>query len=87
MRLDLSGSAKGEIIDQVCQLLNRWNFKNYLVEIGGEIRAHGRGKKGNNGWIVGLESWRIWSGPIRIDSSSRLCSSHLRYLPTKKNKS
>ena len=56
MRLDLSGSAKGEIIDQVCQLLNRWNFKNYLVEIGGEIRAHGRGKKGNNGWIVGLES-------------------------------
>ena len=54
LRLDLSGSAKGEIIDQICQLLGRWALQNYLVEIGGEVRAHGRGKKGK-GWIVGLE--------------------------------
>jgi thiamine biosynthesis lipoprotein len=56
LQLDFSGSAKGEIIDQVCLLLNRWTFKNYLVEIGGEVRAHGQGKKCHNGWIVGLES-------------------------------
>ncbi len=55
LRLDFSGSAKGEIIDQICQLLERWALQNYLVEIGGEVRAHGRGKKGK-GWIVGLES-------------------------------
>ena len=54
LQLDFSASAKGEIIDQVCKLLDRWGFKNYLVEIGGEIRAEGRGRKGN-GWIVGLE--------------------------------
>jgi thiamine biosynthesis lipoprotein len=56
LQLDFSGSAKGEIIDQVSLLLNRWTFKNYLVEIGGEVRAHGQGKKCHNGWIVGLES-------------------------------
>ena len=56
LQLDFSGSAKGEIIDQVCLLLNRWTFKNHLVEIGGEVRAHGQGKKCHNGWIVGLES-------------------------------
>jgi thiamine biosynthesis lipoprotein len=55
LRLDLSGSAKGEIIDQICELLERYGLQNYLVEIGGEIRAHGRGKKGK-GWIVGLEN-------------------------------
>ena len=54
LQLDLSGSAKGEIIDQICQLLDRYSFGNYLVEIGGEIRAEGKGRKGN-GWVVGLE--------------------------------
>jgi thiamine biosynthesis lipoprotein len=55
LKLDLSGSAKGEIIDQICELLERYGLQNYLVEIGGEVRAHGRGKKGK-GWIVGLEN-------------------------------
>lgn len=55
LKLDLSGSAKGEIIDLICELLERYGLQNYLVEIGGEIRAYGRGKKGK-GWIVGLEN-------------------------------
>ena len=63
LRLDLSGSAKGEIIDQICQLLERWASQNYLVEIGGEVRAHGRGKKGK-GWIVGLESGKGRKGEM-----------------------
>ncbi|MEC7543715.1 MAG: FAD:protein FMN transferase, partial [Verrucomicrobiota bacterium] len=54
LQLDLSGSAKGEIIDLICDLLDRWGFNNYLVEIGGEIRAEGKGRKGK-GWVVGLE--------------------------------
>ena len=55
LQLDFSGSAKGEIIDQMCTLLQGWNFNNFLVEIGGEVRAHGKGRKGK-GWIVGLEN-------------------------------
>jgi len=54
LQLDFSGSAKGEIIDQVCNLLQRWNFNNFLVELGGEVRANGRGRDGK-GWIIGLE--------------------------------
>ena len=54
LQIDLSASAKGEIIDQVCQLLDRRGLENYLVEIGGEIRTHGDGKEGK-GWTVALE--------------------------------
>ena len=54
LQIDLSASAKGEIIDQVCRMLDGRGFNNYLVEIGGEIRARGNGKSGI-GWTVGLE--------------------------------
>jgi thiamine biosynthesis lipoprotein len=54
LQLDLSGSAKGEIIDQVCALLDRRGIGNYLVEIGGEIRTRGPGKD-ERGWTIGLE--------------------------------
>ena len=63
LKLDLSGSAKGEIIDQISELLERYGLQNYLVEIGGEVRAHGRGKKGN-GWIVGLERGKEGKGEM-----------------------
>ena len=69
LQLDFSGSAKGEIIDQICTLLQGWNFNNFLVEIGGEVRAHGKGRNGK-GWIVGLEdgsgeSMSMVSVPLR----------------------
>ena len=54
VQIDLSASAKGEIIDQVCELLNGRSLTNYLVEIGGEIRGCGKGKSGE-GWTIGLE--------------------------------
>tara|TARA_B100001115_G_scaffold183941_1_gene184389 strand:+ start:2450 stop:3472 length:1023 start_codon:yes stop_codon:yes gene_type:complete len=54
LQIDLSASAKGEIIDQACSLLDRWGLKDYLVEIGGEVRAKGDGRNGP-GWKVLLE--------------------------------
>ena len=54
VQIDLSASAKGDIIDQVCEVLDRREQSNYLVEIGGEIRASGNGKSGE-GWTIGLE--------------------------------
>ena len=54
VQIDLSASAKGDIIDQVCEMLDRRELSNYLVEIGGEIRARGNGKSGK-GWTIGLE--------------------------------
>lgn len=54
LQLDLSGIAKGAIIDQVCEVLNQQGFQHYLVEIGGELRAKGNGTTGS-GWKVALE--------------------------------
>jgi thiamine biosynthesis lipoprotein len=63
LQLDFSGSAKGEIIDQICTLLQGWNFNNFLVEIGGEVRAYGKGRNGK-GWIIGLEDGSGESGSM-----------------------
>jgi len=54
LQIDLSASAKGEIIDEVCEMLDQRNFNNYLVEIGGEIRGRGNGNSGK-GWTIALE--------------------------------
>ena len=54
LQIDFSGSAKGEIVDQLCELLIRWNFDNFLVEIGGKVRAQGKGRRGE-GWLVSLK--------------------------------
>jgi FAD:protein FMN transferase len=54
LQIDLSASAKGEIIDQVCEMLDQRELRNYLVEIGGEIRGRGNGKAGK-GWTIALE--------------------------------
>ena len=39
--IDLSGWAKGYAVDQIAQLLDEQGLTNYLVEIGGELRARG----------------------------------------------
>jgi thiamine biosynthesis lipoprotein len=39
--VDLSGWAKGYAVDQIATLLDEQQLSNYLVEIGGELRARG----------------------------------------------
>jgi thiamine biosynthesis lipoprotein len=39
--VDLSGWAKGYAVDQLAKLLDEQHLTNYLVEIGGELRARG----------------------------------------------
>ncbi|WP_372764674.1 FAD:protein FMN transferase [Litorivivens sp.] len=52
--VDLSGVAKGYGVDMVAQWLERQGVANYLVEIGGEIRAAGQSARGDV-WRVGIE--------------------------------
>ena len=52
---DLSAIAKGWGVDQVADLLEANSYNNYLVEIGGEIRARGFNVKGND-WRIGVSS-------------------------------
>lgn len=52
--LDLNGVAKGEALDRVASMLEAAGLADYLVEIGGEVRARGPGP-GGSGWRIGIE--------------------------------
>ena len=53
MILDFSAIAKGFGVDQVARMLVNHGVKNYMVEIGGEVVAHGVNEKGNI-WRIGI---------------------------------
>ncbi|MBT8068336.1 MAG: FAD:protein FMN transferase [Gammaproteobacteria bacterium] len=53
--VDLSGWAKGYAVDQVATLLDRNELKDYLVEIGGELRLRGHNAEGLK-WAVAVET-------------------------------
>ncbi len=57
LSLDLSAMAKGYAVDRIAELLNARGLENYLIEIGGEIRARGR-KAPGKAWRVGIEQPR-----------------------------
>lgn len=52
--IDLSAIAKGYGVDKVAELLASKSIDNYLVEIGGEVRAKGVNKE-KNPWRLGIE--------------------------------
>jgi len=53
-RLDLSGIAKGYAVDRVASLLDSYGHNNYLIEVGGELKARGRKPDGSL-WKVAIE--------------------------------
>lgn len=53
VRVDLASIAKGYAVDQVALLLRGRGYKNFIVEIGGEVYAAGKRKDGNP-WKVGI---------------------------------
>ena len=54
LSLDLSAIAKGYGVDAIAELLDKRGLTNYLVEIGGEIKARGRNKN-NKTWHIAIE--------------------------------
>ncbi|UJF18834.1 FAD:protein FMN transferase [Vibrio sp. SS-MA-C1-2] len=52
--VDLSSIAKGFGVDQAADYLDRIGMKNYLVEVGGELRVRGHNSK-NVPWRVAIE--------------------------------
>ncbi len=53
--VDLSAIAKGFAVDQLAALLQKRELRNFLVEVGGELRAHGRKPDGSS-WRIGIEA-------------------------------
>ena len=53
-RLDLSAIAKGYAVDAVSDLLSEKDVRNFLVEVGGEVRTRGVNPTGKR-WLIGIE--------------------------------
>jgi len=63
--IDLSAIAKGYAVDKVADTLDQLGITNYLVNIGGELRASGRSISGQK-WRVGIEKPHILGGVQQV---------------------
>lgn len=54
IKLDLNAIAQGYSVDLLAQFLESKGIRNYLVEVGGEVRTAGSKPNGKS-WIVGIE--------------------------------
>jgi len=54
IQLDLGAVAKGYAVDKVSQLLFNLDYRDHLVEIGGEMRSSGLNQKGKK-WRIGIQ--------------------------------
>lgn len=52
--IDMNGIAQGYSVDIVSHFFESKGLKNYMVEIGGEVRAKGRNDKGKS-WRIGVD--------------------------------
>jgi thiamine biosynthesis lipoprotein len=55
LHIDLSGIAKGFAVDKIARYLDKCGFKNYLVEIGGELIGKGLNKD-KEIWQIGIDN-------------------------------
>ena len=55
LQIDLNSIAKGYVVDLIAEWLESQNIENYIVEVGGEIRAKGVNAKGI-AWRVGVDT-------------------------------
>lgn len=53
-KLDFNAIAQGQAVDVLCDLIERKGGKNYFVEIGGEIKVHGKNAE-DEFWRIGID--------------------------------
>lgn len=70
-QLDFSAIAKGYAVDLVAEILDKEQISDYLVEIGGEVRAKGVNEKGAS-WSLGVEDPLVGKEERRILAVVRL---------------
>ena len=64
IQLDFSAIAKGYAVDAVAELLASIGIENYLVEVGGELRASGKKQNGDL-WRIAIEKPSLTQGGIQ----------------------
>ena len=80
VEISLSAIAKGYAVDKVAIALNAIGLSDYLINIGGELRASGRSIDGRV-WRVGIEKPHILGGiqeVVELDNSSIATSGDYR---------
>ena len=55
ININLSAIAKGYAVDKVAELLSKEGYKNYVIEIGGEVRVAGEKSETQKGWNVAIK--------------------------------
>lgn len=54
MELDYNAIAQGYSVDLICEMLMKEGIKNYMVEVGGEVRCLGQNLEGK-AWRIGVD--------------------------------
>jgi len=67
IQLDFSGLAKGYGVDALAEYLESHGVANYMVEIGGEVRARGRNESGKT-WTIGINLPREGAGTSELQA-------------------
>ena len=68
-QIDLNSIAKGYTVDVVAEELETLGIVDYIVNIGGEIRCHGRNAQGKK-WSIGIET--PYDGNMEMDSIEKI---------------
>jgi FAD:protein FMN transferase len=54
--IDVNGIAQGYSVDVIADFLEKNGIVNYIVELGGELRVHGKKQPGNEPFKIGIEA-------------------------------
>ena len=86
---DFNAIGKGYLVDVVGRLFEQYNIQNYLVEIGGEIRARGVNEK-NIPWRIAIENpnfdgTRSFASTLQLHDESIATSGNYRKFRTTKS--
>lgn len=69
-KIDLNAIAQGYTTDKISWLLKSKGINNFIVDVGGEVRASGKKEKGEN-WLCGIEQ------PAKDSDSERSYKTYL----------
>jgi thiamine biosynthesis lipoprotein len=56
VKIDVNGIAQGYSVDVIANFFERNGIVNYIVELGGELRVHGKKQPGNEPFKIGIEA-------------------------------
>lgn len=82
--LDFNAIAKGYTIDVIAEYLESQNVQNYLIELGGELRAKGKNLENDANWIVGIddpnqeEGQRSFQAKVKLIDAAMATSGNYR---------